>query len=198
MTQPLALIIEDQPHLAILYEDTLRLVGYDVFSIHNGLEALNHLAIHPSPDFVILDVNLPSLSGRDILKHIRSNAKYDDMPVLVLTANVLMIQQIQPEIGENDYLHAKPIGMMELQSYAKKARHHIKERAESRLETQPTQVIRENEDVTPSEVILPDDTIQDVKALGIADKDLQAQEHKVILTPDDDSITLNDEDEALE
>lgn len=198
MRQPLALIIEDQPHLAILYEDTLRLVGYDVLSIHNGLEALNHLATHPSPDFVILDVNLPSLSGRDILKHIRSNAKFNDMPVLVLTANVLMIQQIQPEIGESDYLHAKPIGMMELQSYAKKVRQHIRERAESRLETQPTQVIRESEEITPSEVIMPDDTLQDGKALGIADKDLQAQEHKVILTPDDDSITINDEDEAIE
>lgn len=196
MTQPLALIIEDQPNLAILYEDILRLVGYDVFSIHNGLEALNHLATHPSPDFVILDVNLPSLSGRDIIKYIRSNEKYNDMPVLVLTANTLMIQQIHPEIGENDYLHAKPIGMLELQSYAKKARQQMQERAESSAETQTTPVIREHEDVTPSEVILPDDAVQDNKEMPIEDKEVQAQENKVILTPDKDSLALDDEDEA--
>ncbi len=141
MSRPFALIIEDQPHLAILYEDTLRLVGYDVFSIHNGLEALNYLAIQNTPDFVILDVNLPSVSGREILKHIRKNETYNEMPVLVLTANTLMIEQIQPEIGENDFLHAKPIGMTELQSYAKRVHQHIRERIESRLETQPMQQI---------------------------------------------------------
>lgn len=186
MPQPLALIIEDQKSLAVLYEDTLRLVGFDVKLIHDGLAALNHLETHSLPDFIILDVNLPSLSGRDILKHIRGSDRYKNIPVLVLTANTLMIDQIKPDISETDYLHAKPIGMMELQGYATKVRKEMKQRSDSLAATQPIPVLND-EDNEPSEVIFPDNTIRDTSELPVADKKVQTQEHIAILTPDDES-----------
>ena len=191
MPQPLALIIEDQKNLAELYEDSLRLVGFNVRLIYDGLEALNHLQTHSLPDFIILDVNLPSLSGREILKHIRSSDKYENVPVLVLTANTLMIDQIRPDISEMDYLHAKPIGMLELQNYAKKVRTKKKELSDSRAVTQPIPVINDDND-EPSEVIFPDNTIRDTSEVPVADKKVQTQEHKAILTPDDTAIEIDE------
>src|SRR5690606_8869036 len=108
-----------QANLAMLYEDALRLVGYDIFAITDGLQALNHLATHDAPDLVILDVNLPHMSGRDIHKHIRSSAKYADIPVIILTANSLMIEQIRRETAQDDSLYHKPVRMTDLQELAK-------------------------------------------------------------------------------
>ncbi|MEO1286261.1 MAG: response regulator [Chloroflexota bacterium] len=119
MAQPFAVIIEDQINLATLYEDALRLVGYNTVSIRNGLEALNYLQLNDVPNLVILDVNLPGMSGRDILRHIRSKEKYADLPVIILTANSLMVAQIRRETTALDYLFVKPITMPKLQELAK-------------------------------------------------------------------------------
>lgn len=119
MKRPLAFVIEDQISLSTLYEDALRLVGFDVIAIRDGLEALNKLEINEPPTFIILDINLPGLSGRDLLKHIRKHDRYDKTPVMILTANSVMATAIRPEITENDHLFIKPISMKALQEFAK-------------------------------------------------------------------------------
>jgi DNA-binding response OmpR family regulator len=106
-------------NLSILYEDALRLVGYDVKLIRNGLEAVNAIELNEPPTLIILDVNLPGLSGRDVLQHIRKNRRYDDVPVLVSTANSVMAKVIEPELSDNDSLFIKPVSMVELQKMAK-------------------------------------------------------------------------------
>ncbi|GAB5494507.1 MAG: hypothetical protein Phog2KO_47220 [Phototrophicaceae bacterium] len=185
MPQPLALIIEDQHNLATLYEDALRLVGFNVSAKHDGLEALNHLAMNPAPDFVILDVNLPRLSGREILKHIRGSDKYAQMPVLILTANSLMIEQIRPTLTENDYLHVKPISMLELQDLAKKVRADINQRLANIAETQATPVINDEEQI---------ETIgASAKDISTKENERETVEHQAILTDDEE---IENEDEA--
>jgi DNA-binding response OmpR family regulator len=121
MQRPLAFVIEDQMNLSILYEDALRLVGYDVKLFRNGLEAVNAIEMNEPPTFIILDVNLPGLSGRDVLQHLRRNKKYENVPILILiaTANSVMAKIIQPELSENDSLFIKPVSMMDLQKMAK-------------------------------------------------------------------------------
>jgi DNA-binding response OmpR family regulator len=119
MQRPLAFVIEDQMSLSTLYEDALRLVGYDVKLFRNGLEAINAVEMNEPPAFIILDVNLPGLSGKDVLQHIRKNKKYSDVPILIATANSVMAKVIQPDLTAIDQLFIKPLSMMDLQKMAK-------------------------------------------------------------------------------
>lgn len=151
MQRPLAFVIEDQMNLSILYEDALRLVGYDVKLFRNGLEAVNAVEVYEPPTFIILDINLPGLSGRDVLQHIRKNPKYDDVPVLIATANSVMAKVIEPEIGEQDTLFIKPVSMIDLQKIAKDvakkkldiSTQELKSAVETARDTQSMQAIKE-------------------------------------------------------
>src|SRR5688572_30360596 len=122
MQNPVAFVIEDQVNISMLYEDALRLVGYEVVAIRDGLLALNALETREAPSLIILDINLPRLSGRDLHKHIRSREKYNDVPVIILTANSLMAERLAPDMSKRDHLFVKPIGMKEFQELAKAVR----------------------------------------------------------------------------
>jgi|GEM_PF-3181038 len=201
MAKAFALIIEDQPNLAMLYEDALRLIGYDIKAINNGLDALNHLATHEPPDLVILDVNLPGLSGRDIHKHIRTSDKYIDTPVIILTANSLMLNQIRPDAAPNDYLRIKPIGMKELQELAKsllrgadgKRTHQAETQKVPHLDDTQEEAADEAPKTNPPSVLSPDDTMVEDNIAPV-DPRAKTQEHKAIITPDDTIIPTEEEE----
>jgi DNA-binding response OmpR family regulator len=146
MQRPVAFVIEDQASLNVLYEDALRLVGYDVIAVRDGLQALNQLEINEPPTLIILDINLPSLSGRDIHRHIRKHSRYDKTPVMILTANSVMATAIQPDITSKDYLFIKPISMKELQNFAKQMRAAKSDTQEPKQQTESLSIL-EAEDV---------------------------------------------------
>lgn len=142
MATPTAIVIEDQPNLVLLYEDALRLVGYNVVSIKNGLDAINQLEMLSSPPAIIfLDVNLPRLSGRDVLKHIRRRETLAQVPVIVMTANTLMANEMQPLLRDNDQLLVKPVSVATLQSIAKQHRPQ-EDTPDYMAETQETRAVR--------------------------------------------------------
>lgn len=122
MQKPTAFVVEDQLHLVTLYEDALRLVGFDVETSRNGLNALNKLETNDVPTMILLDVNIPGLSGKDLHKHIRSKEKFNDVPVLIATANSVAAASMQSALMDNDTLMVKPIGMKDLQQFAKAAK----------------------------------------------------------------------------
>lgn len=193
MKRPLAFVIEDQASLNILYEDALRLVGFDVIAVRDGLEALNKLEINEPPTFIILDINLPSLSGRDLLKHIRKHNRYDKTPVMILTANSVMATAIQPEITSNDHLFIKPISMKALQDFAKMMRPGKDGVAEHLAETQkipslPELDIDEDETAKNLATILTADDEITVDTQAKTESKLVTREHKAIIMPNNDII----------
>ncbi len=200
MAKPLALIIEDQANLAMLYEDALRLVGYDIFSLNDGLKALNHLETNNPPDLVILDVNLPNLSGKDIHRHIRGSQKYADTPVIILTANSLMIEQMHGVIGENDHLFVKPIGMRQLQELAKSLRRDKEGTPSFMADTQKVPHLEEGnaeEEETktktnPPTILRPDNSVMESSEQATIAPTAQIQERKTIITPEDSIIEPED------
>lgn len=200
MAKPLALIIEDQANIALLYEDALRLVGYDIFAINDGLKALNHLETHDAPDLIILDVNLPNLSGRDIHKHLRNSMKYTETPVIILTANSLAIEQIRPAITKNDYLRIKPIGMRELQELAKSLQRTEDGTLIYQAETQKIPYLEDDFDnleterikTNPPGILRPDNSTIETSEQLIVDPKADTQEHKAIITPENDIIPQED------
>lgn len=204
MVKPLAIIIEDQVNLALLYEDALRLVGYDTVSIHDGLAGLNYLELNDVPDLVILDVNLPRLSGRDILQHIRSSEKFKTLPVIILTANSLMVSQIRPQTTSLDYLFVKPISMQKLQELAKAVKQDVDVLPTHRAETQKVPHLDENgdefvaspEDVThiPMNPRINEEAIETHEMLMI-DSMAETQEH-IAVSLDQEQAESNDQSET--
>ena len=80
------LIVEDDDFVSRTYSRIFSVNGYKVETADNGLKALEMLNKTDSlPAVVILDINIPQMSGREILKNIKQDAKLKDIPTAVLT-----------------------------------------------------------------------------------------------------------------
>src|SRR5512140_716502 len=76
-----ALIVDDDLALADVVSFTLRRAGFDVTTANDGMAALERWN-QDHPDFIILDLNLPKLSGLEVCKRIRLES---DVPILILS-----------------------------------------------------------------------------------------------------------------
>ena len=80
-----ALIIEDNPDNLILIQDILELNGYTTLHAETGMQGLK-MAAESQPDFIILDIQLPDISGYEVLNHIRICDKTREIPVIAMTS----------------------------------------------------------------------------------------------------------------
>ncbi|MCU0506783.1 MAG: heavy metal response regulator transcription factor [Anaerolineae bacterium] len=104
------LVVEDNPRTAKYLLKGLRESGFIVDAAHTGVDGL-HLALTGEYDAVILDVNLPQMSGWTVLETLR---KERATPVLMLTAQGEVDNRVRGlELGADDYL-AKPFAFAEL------------------------------------------------------------------------------------
>ena len=79
------LLVEDDFYIRALYQKAMEMKGFTVFLAADGEEAIE-LFEKERPDVVLLDIMLPTMSGMDVLKHIRSLAKDDEkVPVIMVT-----------------------------------------------------------------------------------------------------------------
>ena len=76
-----ALVVDDDLALADVVSFTLRRAGYEVIVAHDGQMALDRWRSE-QPDFIVLDLNLPRLSGLEVCQRIRAEA---DTPILILS-----------------------------------------------------------------------------------------------------------------
>ncbi len=76
-----ALIVDDDLALADVISFTLRRAGFEVTAANDGLTALQRWE-REQPDFIILDLNLPKLSGLEVCRRIRSESS---VPILILS-----------------------------------------------------------------------------------------------------------------
>lgn len=110
MTQKLALIVEDDPDLIEIFSRILTMLKFSVEKKSTGSEALAYLA-HAEPDLILLDLNLPEVSGRDILYKIRLDERLKHIKVLLITADIV---NVRPLSQMADGILIKPIGVQEL------------------------------------------------------------------------------------
>jgi two-component system response regulator QseB len=105
------LLVEDDDLIGCGVEAGLRQAGFTVDWARDGNEA--DLALYTTAyALVILDLGLPRISGREILKRLRDAGK--DVPVLVLTAKGTVVDRVDGfEAGADDYL-GKPFDLAEL------------------------------------------------------------------------------------
>lgn len=82
---PRILAVEDEPNIARLIQVTLERQGYQVETAANGRLALEKLQSN-RPDLLVSDVMMPEMDGFELLKNVRMNASYADLPIIMLTA----------------------------------------------------------------------------------------------------------------
>lgn len=104
------LVVDDEINLLQVVKDYLVLESYEVYTAERGSKAIE-LFHKIQPDFIILDLMLPDISGEDICRLIR---KESDIPILMLTAKSSEDDKVTGlYIGADDYL-TKPFSPREL------------------------------------------------------------------------------------
>jgi len=106
-------VVEDNETLANGIAHQLRDQGHSVDVLHDGEEALSFLR-QDGADMVILDVNLPSLNGIELLRSLRADGSA--IPIILLTAKSEINDRVSGlDAGADDYL-TKPFDMVELEA----------------------------------------------------------------------------------
>jgi chemotaxis family two-component system response regulator Rcp1 len=121
------LLVEDSPGDVRLMQEAFHEAdtSIDLHVAGDGVEAMSFLrreGLHadaPRPDFILLDLNLPKMDGREVLAHIKEDEDLKTIPTVILTtsdaeADILTSYQLQA----NCYL-SKPVQLEEFESLVK-------------------------------------------------------------------------------
>lgn len=85
MSPPLTvLIVDDYPDALDVWALFLRAEGFDVLTAANGHEALKH-AVSAVPDMVVMDIQLPGLSGLEVARELRRSPPTRHIPLIAAT-----------------------------------------------------------------------------------------------------------------
>jgi DNA-binding response OmpR family regulator len=111
---PVALVVEDDPHIGLLLKFMLERNGYRVALCSDGKLARDHIMSEPAPAVALLDVMLPFLDGFQLVALVRAQPGWEQVPVLMLTAKAQERDIARAlEAGANDYIQ-KPFQPEEL------------------------------------------------------------------------------------
>jgi len=111
--KPLLLTADDDPEIRHILTRALARLDCDVIEAQDGEEALD-MVITERPDLVVLDVMMPTLSGWEICKYIRSKPEYADTKVLMLTAIGKTVNEMTSPLYGADAYHDKPFDIGEV------------------------------------------------------------------------------------
>jgi signal transduction histidine kinase/CheY-like chemotaxis protein len=109
------LVVEDSPAVQFVVSEFLTALGAHVILAENGVSALARLSESVVPiSAVLIDIQMPVMDGIECTKQIRRQAKYSQIPIIVMTAGILDGQKERIlESGATDFLQ-KPVQMMSL------------------------------------------------------------------------------------
>ena len=119
------LLVEDEKDIATLIAHGLEREGYGVITAPTGEDALE-LMKKRKPHLVILDMMLPGIQGQEILRQIRKNAEFAQLPILIVSAKAAEVDRVLGlELGADDYI-TKPFSMRELVARVAAASRRVK------------------------------------------------------------------------
>lgn len=82
-----ALVVEDQANEREMLAGFLRLHGYKVDTVPDGLAAMDYLESNPKPDLVMLDIGMPRMNGAELIKRIRENPSFDEIRLYAISGD---------------------------------------------------------------------------------------------------------------
>lgn len=99
------MIVEDDIFIRDIYEVRFIQEGYEVISAENGIVALEKLQQGPLPDIILLDIIMPYMDGIEVLKKIKAQEDWKNIPIIMLT-NISEKEKINEgmDFGIKDYL----------------------------------------------------------------------------------------------
>lgn len=104
------LIVEDNELNMKLFHDLLEAHGYSTLQTRDGMEALKLARLH-RPDLILMDIQLPEVSGLEVTKWIKEDEELKAIPVIAVTAFAMKGDEEKiREGGCEDYI-AKPISV---------------------------------------------------------------------------------------
>ena len=107
------LVVDDLPDNVTMLCAYLRTKGYKTISANDGVEALE-VANKNNPDLIMLDVNMPRMTGLEVCKELKQQIETATIPVILVTANSSTEDIVKGfEVGADDYL-IKPYNYMEM------------------------------------------------------------------------------------
>lgn len=110
----LVLIVEDESELAATLSYNLQREGFTTRIAETGREALQAAWREPIPDLILLDLMLPDMSGKEVCRQVRANAKTASTSIIMVTARGEEIDRVVGfEVGADDYV-VKPFSVREL------------------------------------------------------------------------------------
>jgi len=125
MTGSRILVVDDEPQILRFLKPSLTAAGYEVVVATTGKEALKAAATQ-SPDIILLDLGLPDMDGKDVIRDLRGWSK---TPILVLSARDRETEKIAAlDLGADDYVN-KPFGIGELTARLRTALRHAAQQA---------------------------------------------------------------------
>ena|SRR3989339_998746 len=83
-TKKRVLIVEDDPLLLRVLSESFAEQGYEISSVENGLEVMSAVKEF-KPDLILLDLILPGQDGFSLLKELKSETDFKDIPVIVVS-----------------------------------------------------------------------------------------------------------------
>lgn len=105
--------VEDDKNIQEMIIYSLKSVGFSAKGFDDSSNLYNEIE-KEIPKLILLDIMLPNEDGLSILKKIKNNAKYKDIPVIMLTAKSTEFDKVKGlDLGADDYV-SKPFGVMEL------------------------------------------------------------------------------------
>ncbi len=116
MTEPLALIVEDDEDINEIFRQALTAAGFAAEVARDGKAALELLE-KTVPEIVILDLHLPFVSGETILKKIRSTPNLENVRVVITTADAVSAEFLR---SQADFVMVKPISYIQLRDLTKR------------------------------------------------------------------------------
>ena len=98
------LVADDSPSIRKFVSFALTMKGFDIVPASDGMEALEKLPAE-KVNLVITDLNMPNLDGFELIKAIRNNDDYRDIPIIILSS-LAGSEEIQRgmDCGANSYL----------------------------------------------------------------------------------------------
>jgi two-component system alkaline phosphatase synthesis response regulator PhoP len=116
MTLRHVLVADDEPHIGRIIKMKLEQGPFRVTLAYDGREALEALEREADIDVVLLDLMMPDVSGLDVLMRMRGDARWKDIPCIVLTAAGQDLQyQNAMAAGASDFM-TKPFSPKKLYS----------------------------------------------------------------------------------
>ena len=114
------LVVDDEPQILRFLRASLGASGFEVIEAETGAAALKRAAAD-APEIVVLDLGLPDMDGKDVIRSLR---EWSEVPIIVLSARAREAEKIEAlDLGADDYVN-KPFGIGELLARLRAALRH--------------------------------------------------------------------------